>query len=590
MKQFLKYTLASLVGTLLSFLIVVLILSGIVASVASFAEKDPVEVKENSILELNLEKPIPERTPNNPLSKFNISGFEEASILGLNDIRQSIEDAKSDDRIKGIYLDLSVIPSGMATVESIRSSLLDFKKSGKFIIAYSDVFSQKAYYLASLADKVYLNPDGMMDFRGMSMDVMFFKGLLEKLDVEMQVIRHGDYKSAVEPFILEKMSEANKEQSLRYISDVWNHLLEGIEKHRDVSIDQLNMIADSMLLRRPENAVNYKLVDGLKYKDELYSEMRGMLEMEKDTMPELISIKKYSEASGSSSVSVDPKPEIAVVYAVGEICMGDGSNEVIGSDRISKAIRDARKDSSVKAIVLRVNSPGGSGLASEIIWREVVLARKEKPVIVSMGDMAASGGYYISAPADKILARENTLTGSIVVFGVLPNIKGLLNNKLGITVDGVKTNDHANFGYPYKPLSDFERRVLQEKVDTFYMDFVHKVANGRDMTVEEVKEIASGRIWNGIDAKTNGLIDEFGGMDKAVADAAESADIEDYTIKELPEQKDPFKEFFKNFRSNMKTKLMRKELGRTYKYFDYLKDISEMETIQARLPYKYEIN
>lgn len=590
MKQFLKYTLASLIGTLLSFLIIALILGGVVASVASFAEKKPVNVKEKSVLKLELDKPIPERTPQNPFSNFNLGDFGNMNVIGLNDIRETLNEAKTDERIKGVYLNLSIIPSRMATIESIRESLIDFKESGKFIVAYSDVFSQKAYYLSTVADKIYMNPGGMMDFRGMSMNVMFFKGLLDKLDVEMQIIRYGEYKSAVEPFMMKQMSEANKEQSLQYISGVWNHSLQGIKEERGVSIDKLNLIADSMLLRRPEDAVKFGLIDGLKYKDELYDEMKTQLEMEQDTNPNILPLAKYNQAAQHPKASIDPKSEIAVVYAIGEIQMGEGSDDVIGSERISKAVRKARKDTSVKAIVLRVNSPGGSGLASEIIWREVVLAKNEKPVIVSMGDLAASGGYYIAAPADKIYAQKNTLTGSIGVFGVLPNIKGLLNNKLGITVDGVKTNDHADFGYPYRPLSDFEREVLQQNVDTFYMDFVQKVANGRDMSTEEVKAVGSGRIWNGLDAKDKGLIDEFGGLDKAIAEAAGMAELEDYRVAELPKMKSPFEEFFGSFGSTMRTKILRKELGETYKYFDYLKEIGEMETIQARLPYKYEIH
>ena len=589
MKQFFKFTLASFVGTLLTLLIVFFILSGIVASMASFAEKKTVTVKDNSVLKIELNKPIPERTPINPFSKFNFNGLDELNVLGLNDIKDQIERAKTDDKIKGIYLDISVIQARMATLESIRNSLKDFKDSGKFIVAYSDVLSQKAYYLASLADKIYLSPSGMMDFRGMSMNVMFYKGLLEKLDVDMQVVRYGEYKSAVEPFLLEEMSEANKEQSMKYISGIWNHTLQGITEQRDVTVDRLNTIADSMLLREPEDAKKENLVDEIIYKDELYARLGERLGLEEEEKPEFIGLHKYSQTD-KSGLNLNKKPEIAVIYAVGEIQMGEGSDEVIGSERISKAIRKARKDTAVNAIVLRVNSPGGSGLASDIIWREVVLAKKEKPVIVSMGDLAASGGYYIACPADRILAQPNTLTGSIGVFGVLPNIKGLLNNKLGITVDGVKTNKHANFGYPYKPLTSFERKVLQENVTHFYMDFVGKVAQGRDMTVEEVKKIGSGRVWNGIDALEIGLIDEFGGLDKAVEIAAEHAEIEDYMVTDYPKRKDPFKEFFSNFGMNMKSKIIQNEMGESYQYFKYLKDITEMKPIQTRLPFQYEIH
>ncbi|MGM0612724.1 MAG: signal peptide peptidase SppA [Bacteroidota bacterium] len=589
MKQFFKFTLASLVGTILTLLIVFFILSGIVASMASFAEKKTVTVKDNSVLKIELSKPIPERTPINPFDKFNFNGLDELNVLGLNDIKDQIERARTDDKIEGIYLDVSVIQSRMATLESIRNSLKDFKESGKFIVAYSDVLSQKAYYLASLADKIYLSPSGMMDFRGMSMNVMFYKGLLEKLDVDMQVVRYGEYKSAVEPFLLDEMSEANKEQSMKYISGIWDHTLQGIKDQRDVTIDRLNIIADSMLLREPEDAKKENLVDEIIYKDELYARLGERVGLGEDEKPEFIGLHKYQQTD-KSGLNLNKKPEIAVIYAVGEIQMGEGSDEVMGSERISKAIRKARKDTAVNAIVLRVNSPGGSGLASDIIWREVVLAKKEKPVIVSMGDLAASGGYYIACPADKILAQPNTLTGSIGVFGVIPNIKGLLNNKLGITVDGVKTNEHADFGYPYRPLTSFEREVLQENVTNFYMDFVEKVAQGRDMTVEEVKEIGSGRVWNGIDAREIGLVDEFGGLDEAVEIAAEHAEIEDYIVNNYPRRKDPFKEFFSNFGMSMKSKIIENEMGESYQYFKYLKDVTEMEPIQARLPFQYEIH
>ena len=589
MKQFLKFTLASLVGVFLSFLIAFFIISGIVSSMASFAEKETVNVEDNSLLKIELDKPIPERTPVNPFDKFNFNGLEKLNVLGLNDITKQIERAKTDDKIKGIYLDVSMIQAKMATVESIRKSLKDFKESGKFIVAYSDVLSQKGYYLASTADKIYMSPSGMMDFRGMSMNVMFYKGLLEKLDVDMQVVRYGEYKSAVEPFLLEEMSEANKEQSMKYISGIWDHVLKGIENQRDVTKERLNTIADSMLLRQPEDAKKENLIDEIIYKDEFYTKLSERIGLEEAEKPEFVDLFKYHETD-NSGLNIKNNPEVAVIYAIGEIRMGEGSEGVMGADRISRSIRKARKDTAINAIVLRVNSPGGSGLASDNIWREVVLAKKEKPVVVSMGDLAASGGYYISCPADKIFAQPNTLTGSIGVFGVIPNIKGLLNNKLGITVDGVKTNDHANFGYPYKKLTSFEREVLQENVTHFYMDFVEKVAKGRDMTKEEVKEIGSGRVWNGIDAREIGLVDDFGGLKSAVNEAAELAELEDYHVNEYPKRKDPFKEFFGNFGMNMKTKIIKNEMGESYQYFEYLKDISEMKPIQARLPFQYEIH
>lgn len=590
MKQFFKFALASLTGTLFALLIIFFVLTGVVASLASLAERKPVIIEEGSVLQIKLDKPIPERTPASPFSQIGFSssgGFDLTSVIGLNDIISMIKRAKEDDKIKGIYLDLSIIPAPLATLEAIRNELKEFKASEKFIIAYSDIFSQKALYMASVADEIYLNPVGTADFRGLSMHVMFFKGLLEKVDVDMQVVRYGEYKSAVEPFLDNKMSEANKEQSLKYISGIWQHMIEQIARERTISAGQLNIIADSILLQQPEDAKNYGLVDDLLYMDEFYNRLRELLEMEEDDTPAFVTLEKYNKVAGSKKKIIkNKKPEVAVIYAIGEIVTGEGDDNVIGSDKISTEIRKARKDTTIKAIVLRINSPGGSALASDVIWREMVLAREEKPVVVSMGHMAASGGYYIACPANKIFAQPNTLTGSIGVFGVIPNMQGLLNNKLGITIDGVQTNKHADFGYPYRALSTYEYDVLQNIVDNFYMTFVDKVASGRDMTVEQVKEIGSGRIWSGLDAVNIGLVDELGGLDTAISYAANLANIDEYTVGEYPAMKPPLQDLLEKLGMNMRTRSIQSELGEAYPFFMYMKNIHNMEPVQARLPFE----
>ncbi len=593
MKQFFKFALASLVGMLFAMLIVFFVLAGVVASLAAFAERKPVIIEEGSVLQIKLDKPIPERTPASPFTQMGFSssgGFDFTSVIGLNDIISMIQRARDDDKIEGIYLDLSIIPAPLATLEAIRNELKDFKTSEKFVIAYSEVFSQKALYMASLADEIYLNPVGTADFRGLSMHIMFFKGLLDKVDVDMQVVRYGEYKSAVEPFLDDKMSEANKEQSMKYISGIWEHMIKEIGEQRAISTDQLNRIADSILLQKPEDVKNYGLVDDLLYMDEFNTRLRELLEMEEDDTPNFVTLEKYNKVPRSlQKPGKDKEPEVAVIYATGEIVTGEGDDNVIGSDRISREIRKARKDTTIKAIVLRVNSPGGSALASDVIWREMVLAKEEKPVVVSMGHMAASGGYYIACPAHRIFAQPNTLTGSIGVFGVIPNMKGLLNNKLGITVDGVQTNRYSDFGYTYRALSQYEYDVLQNYVDNFYLVFVEKVAHGRDMTVEQVKEIGSGRIWSGLDALSIGLVDELGGLDTAVKYAASLANIEKYRVGEYPAMKTPFQEILEQLGMSVRTEGIRRELGEAYPFFHYLKTVQNMESIQARLPFELHV-
>ncbi|HPS45636.1 MAG TPA: signal peptide peptidase SppA [Bacteroidales bacterium] len=590
MKQFFKFMFASMTGSFILIVILFFIFMGMVLSVASLSKKEVVIVPANSVLQLKLNDEITDRSSSNPFNNFDFSSFNTTKSPGLNEILQNIKKAKTDDNIKGIFLDLGTIPSGIATIEEIRNALLDFKSSKKFIISYSEEYTQKAYYIASVSDKIYLYPEGALDFKGLNGEVMFFKGLLDKLDVDVQILRHGKFKSAVEPFVLDKMSEPNKEQTLKYISGIWNQMLEGISESRKMSVAQLNGIADSFKIQKAQDAVTYKLVDKLMYKDELLAELRNLLGIGKKEKINSISLQKYTSVPDKTKKIHKTKDKIAVIYALGEIVSGKGDDETIGSDRISEAIRKARLDSAVKAIVLRVNSPGGSALASDVIWREVTLSKKTKPVVVSMGDLAASGGYYIACAATRIVADPTTLTGSIGVFGLIPNLKGLYNNKLGVSFDNVKTNNYADIGSTYRPLTNSEENIYQTSVENIYETFITHVAEGRGMTKEKVDSIGQGRVWNGVDAIKIGLIDEFGGLEKSIEIAAKLAKIEEYKIQSLPAQKDPFTQIMEELSGESTDQtILKNKLGELFEFYNYIQYVKNTKGVQARIPYTIKI-
>ena len=577
-------------GSFILIVILFFIFMGMVLSVASLSKKEVVIVPANSVLQLKLNDEITDRSSSNPFNNFDFSSFNTTKSPGLNEILQNIKKAKTDDNIKGIFLDLGTIPSGIATIEEIRNALLDFKSSKKFIVSYSEEYTQKAYYIASVSDKVYLYPEGALDFKGLNGEVMFFKGLLDKLDVDVQILRHGKFKSAVEPFVLDKMSEPNKEQTLKYISGIWNQMLEGISESRKMSVAQLNGIADSFKIQKAQDAVTYKLVDKLMYKDELLAELRNLLGIGKKEKINSISLQKYTSVPDKTKKIHKTKDKIAVIYALGEIVSGKGDDETIGSDRISEAIRKARLDSAVKAIVLRVNSPGGSALASDVIWREVTLSKKTKPVVVSMGDVAASGGYYIACAATRIVADPTTLTGSIGVFGLIPNLKGLYNNKLGVSFDNVKTNNYADIGSTYRPLTKSEENIYQTSVENIYETFITHVAEGRGMTKEKVDSIGQGRVWNGVDAIKIGLIDEFGGLEKSIEIAAKLAKIEEYKIQSLPAQKDPFTQIMEELSGESTDQtILKNKLGELFEFYNYIQYVKNTKGVQARIPYTIKI-
>ena len=587
MKEFFKFVFASMIGVLLSvFVMFVLGILLVIGIVSTASNESKITIDDNTVLHLSLNYPISERTSKNPFQNLNFGGFETENNLGLKDILAHIKEAKTDSRIKGIYVDVSAIQGGFASIEEIRNALIEFKKSGKFILAYSEVYTKGAYYLASVADKIYVNPEGMVDFKGFSTEIMFFKGALEKLDIEAQVIKVGTYKSAVEPYILDKMSKPNREQITSFLGSLYTHFLSNIAISRKIPVDSLSAIANTAAVEKATDAVKFRLVDGVKYKDEVLTELKSLCGIAQKKELRSVSISDYTPQSKElSTASAD---RIAVVYAVGEIVSGEGDDETMGSENISRAIRTARLDDKVKALVLRINSPGGSSLASDVIWREVELTKKVKPVIVSMGDVAASGGYYIACAADSIFAQPNTITGSIGVFAIIPNMKKFFNNKLGITFDEVKTSKFSEISIT-RPLSDDERLLLQAEVNNIYKTFTQKVANGRHKTPEFIDNIGQGRVWTGAEAIKIGLVDRLGNINDAVKSAAKKAGLKEYKLVDYPDQKDPLKELFDDSADKVRTYFTKQELGENYNYYQKMQSVLKTTGIQSRMPYEVVI-
>ena len=585
MKQFLKFTLAAAAGLMLGVFSIIMIFSIIAASGGS----KEVQLDEPHVLRLELNGAIQDRVEEMPFDLSEITG-QDVNILGLNDILANIKKAKTDENIKGIYIEMGMLSTGFATREEIRNALLDFKESGKFITTYSEIYTQGSYYLASVADYICMYPEGGMELKGLNSTVPFFTNALKKMGIEPQVIRHGKFKSAVEPFMLTEMSDENREQIETYMGSIWEHFLKNVASDRKLTRDRLNEMAENLEIQTTEDAVRLGLVDSLFYRDQFQNHLANLMEQENYDDVNFISLKKYNKVKNENALDKFKKEKVAVIYAQGEIQSGEGSETVIGSERISKAIRKARKDEKVKAIVLRVNSPGGSALASDVIWREMKLANEEKPVVVSMGDVAASGGYYIACASDKIYASPNTITGSIGVFGIMPNLEELMTDKIGITFDNVKTNKFADLGSMNRPLTQEEYDIIQKGVVDVYNTFTSKVAEGRDMSQENVDDIGQGRVWSGSNAIDINLIDEYGGLEAAIAGAAELAELEDYRIYELPEQKDPFQELLEQLEGDMQTSWIKYQLGDQYKYYKTIQDIKHLKGVQARMPYQFVID
>ena len=585
---FLRELLAAILGVLISFMIMffVFVAIGSVLS-SSLMEDEKIVVKNNTVLVLKFEDLIKDYAPASDDPLAQILGLEEKR-LGLDQILNAIDNAKYDDNILGISIESLILRAGMAQVEEIREKLFEFKESGKFITAYADVYEQKNLYLSSVADSVYVNPVGMIDFRGLAGEVLFFKDFQEKYGVKMEVIRHGKYKSAVEPFLDNKMSEANREQTEAFLQSIWSAMMDDMSESRDIDKEELNNIADELLARSPKMAIENRMINGEMYKDEYIKVLKQLAGIAEDGKISSVSIKNYI-ATGKGRIFNNASDRIAVIYAQGEIMYGKGDENYIGPELIIKSLKKARKDSRVKAIVFRVNSPGGSALASDIIWREIEITKKDKPVVVSMGNLAASGGYYISCNADKIIADPMTITGSIGVFGMIPNISEFAD-RIGINAEQVGTNKRSLDYSLFEPMSDDFYNVTKEGIERVYKTFVSKVAKGRNMTFEEVDSIAQGRVWTGEQALENGLVDELGGLEAAIKSAAKLADVQDYRIRSYPDYKKEFKDMFSGPMISIKNDILLSEIGQeNLKIYRQIKQFSEWKGIQTRLPFLIEI-
>lgn len=588
MKNFLKYTLATIVGIIVVNIIGFLIMIGVISAVVSSTEKE-VTIKDQSVLLLKLNEQIIDRAPNDPFQDLDLPGFSESKKVGLDDIISAIDKAKNEDKIKGIYLRIDNINAGYSACEEIRKALITFKStSGKFIYAYSENYTQKGYYLASVADKVFINPEGMLIFSGIATERSFYKNALDKLGIEMQVIRHGKFKAAVEPFMLDKMSDDNRNQVEVYIGSIWSNILKGISASRNISIDQLNAIADqNMIFQKTDVLLANNLVDSLVYEDQILDILREQTGTKPNKEINTCSVSDMKSVPAPHKGKGLAKDKIAVIYGAGEIGMSSTSfgDESISGTQLAKEIRSARIDSTIKGIVFRINSPGGSSLASELIWREVKLASEVKPVVVSMGDVAASGGYYIACAADTIVANPTTITGSIGVFGLIPNTQELFEDKLGINTEVVKTNTHSDLPSIMRPMTTTEKAMMQNMVENVYSTFVNHVAEGRGMTYEQVDEIGQGRVWTGENAKELGLVDVLGDLNDAIKIAEEMTGLENYRIVKLPKLKDPLEELLQGFSTKIKYRAIQSEFGDAAKYYNTLEKIKNSNGIMARIPY-----
>ncbi len=595
MSQFFKFLFASCLGTALALILLAFIGFSMLAGLAGKAtEGKKVSVKANSVIDLDFKTLIPEKTNNVPMDPFNL---DQQSILGLTDLVAAIRHAKEDPDIKGIYINATYVLAGKATSATLRAALEDFKSSGKFIVSYANYYTQGAYYLASVSDSILLNPVGAVDFRGYSSMIAFYKGMLDKLDVQMKIFYAGKFKSATEPFRLDKMSDENRLQVREYLSALYGIYISDVSASRKIPETELRQIADRFDGRSAESALRARLIDRIAYEDEAFSLIKKRIGLDEKDKLNRISIEDYFE-NRAKKFDFSTKDKIAVVYAEGTIRDGErGEPGDIYDGQYVNILRSIRKDDAVKAVVLRINSPGGSVLASENILREVQLCRKAgKPVVVSMGDLAASGGYYIACQADSIFAEPGTITGSIGVFGMIPILQKTMKDNLGITYDTVRTGKYSAFGTPFYDFSPEESAIIQTRIESIYEDFLKKVAEGRHKTRDQVHEIAQGRVWSGSKAKQIGLVDDIGGLNRAIAAAAKLSGVEKYRTSEFPRTKTGFEQLIdqlthkKDKDDNIKSWLIRSELGDLYPAYKTLRDIRRSQGIQARLPYELIIN
>ncbi len=581
--KFLGNVLAVIVGLFAFSIVALVIVFALLGMVAASSEKE-VTLEENSILHLDLNgRILVERTSEEDLAFGSfLDPFGGDNSAGLVNLKKAIAEAKTNENIKGIYLNAGLFGAGQAGLLELREALQDFKESGKFIVAYDEAYSEGGYFLASVADEIYLNPLGGIDFNGFSSEGIFLKGFFEKVGIKPEVFRVGEFKSAVEPFILDKMSPENRLQTQYFLDDINRHAIDLIAESRKIAKDSLIKINHQMLVRKPKDAVTYKLATALKYEDEVHSILKEKLGLNEEDQ---ISTINATDLGGlAKSKNITSPNRIAVILAEGEIV--DGNVEgAISSEKFAKEIRKARKDENIKAIVLRVNSPGGSILASEVIWREMAEAKKAKPLIVSMGEVAASGGYYISAPADTIVAQPNTITGSIGIFGILFNVQELVNDKLGVTTDVVSTGELSDFGNMARPLTEVERTIIQSSVEDGYETFISRVAEGRGMHPDSVRKVASGRVWTGTQAKARGLVDVLGGLDTAVSIAAAKIKAgEDYRVVYFPEKKPWFEELMLNFSDQVQVRILQTQLGEQYPLYQKIQTLKNYQGVQVRMP------
>jgi len=581
--KFLGNVLAVIVGLFAFSIVAVLIVFALLGMVAASSEEE-VTLEKNSILHLDLNgRTLVERTSEEDLvfGSF-LDPFGGDNTAGLVNLKKAIAEAKTNENIKGIYLNAGLFGAGQAGLLELREALQDFKESGKFIVAYDEAYSEGGYFLASVADEIYLNPLGGIDFNGFSSEGIFLKGFFEKVGIKPEVFRVGEFKSAVEPFILDKMSPENRLQTQYFLDDINSHAIDLIAESRKIAKDSLIKINQQMLVRKPKDAVTYKLATALKYEDEVHSILKEKLGLKEEDQ---ISTINATELGGQAkSKNITSANRIAVILAEGEIVDGNAEG-AISSEKFAKEIRKARKDENIKAIVLRVNSPGGSILASDVIWREMSEAKKIKPVIVSMGEVAASGGYYIAAPADTIVAQPNTITGSIGIFGILFNVQELVNDKLGVTTDVVSTGELSDFGNMARPLTEVERTIIQSSVEDGYETFISRVAEGRGMHPDSVRKVASGRVWTGTQAKARGLVDVLGGLDTAIGIAAAKIKAgEDYRVVYFPEKKPWFEELMVSFSDQVQVRILQTQLGDQYPLYQKIQRLKNYQGVQVRMP------
>jgi protease-4 len=585
MKEFLKYTLATVVGLFITFIFLGVLLFFTVMGLVSSAGKKTAKIKDNSVLELRIDYDVPERTNVDFSSMFSSEG---ADNLGLDQILDIIERAKADKKIKGIFMKTNITGTGYATMLEIRNALIDFKKSGKFVYTIAPYFDEKSYYLACVSDSIFLERSGSVLFNGLTANLMFFKGALEKMGIEMQYVKVGSYKGAIESFTRTDLSPENREQISEYIGDIFTTVVDAISESRHIDTAKIYQALNDFTLQTPEQARNFGLIDRITYTDEVVAGIKRKLKVKKDDELNLVKAGSYSQQPDTKS-DENTKDRIAVIYACGEIIEGQGNQSTIGSISMSKAIAKAREDKNVKAIVLRVNSPGGSSLASDMIAREIGLCKGVKPVIVSMGDVAASGGYYISAMADTIIALPNTITGSIGVFGLFPNMHELLTNKMGLTFESVKTGKYSDFARVDQPLSETDRLYLQTMVNRIYDDFTGIVERGRSLDSITVESISQGRVWTARQAMKKKLIDGYGGINEAIKIAAHMAKLKKYNVVAYPKIEDPFTQLLSQSSSEMMDKKISGDLGIFYSYYKALQAGVRVQGFQMRLPFELQI-